>query len=254
MPIHPIRAFTDNYIWMLQSPDDANAWVVDPGDSDPVLKVLTQQNLNLEGILITHHHHDHTGGIGSLLNRYSEAPVIGSHKSPIQAITRRVKEGDVVQGSFFQLKVLEIPGHTLDHLAFYNNELVFTGDTLFSCGCGKVFEGTPEQMYHSLQKLASLPEKLHVYCGHEYTLANLSFAKRVSPENIRIDEKIKSVTTMLEQGNPSLPSVLQEEKLLNPFLKTAEPEIQKSVSQHYAKNITDPIETFALLREWKNHG
>lgn len=154
--IVPIPAFNDNYIWLIYNETNRQAWAVDPGDAMPVIKILEEHHLRLTGILITHHHWDHTGGIDDLLQYEKNISVFASVKSPIPTVTHRVKEGDAIHCASLNLSVLEIPGHTLDHIAFYNSELLFCGDTLFSVGCGKIFEGTPEQMFHSLNKLAQL--------------------------------------------------------------------------------------------------
>lgn len=190
--IFPILAFKDNYIWAWQDDMRKTAWVVDPGDAAPVVDYLAREGLALAGILLTHHHHDHTGGIQELLKHWPYTQIIGSHNSPIKEITQRVGEGDEVDCRRFQFKVIEIPGHTLDHIAYVNEETLFCGDTLFSAGCGRVFEGTPAQMYHSLTKLLSLPNDIQVYCGHEYTEANLNFARLVEPNNPAILAKRKN--------------------------------------------------------------
>src|SRR3982751_4994158 len=169
MNILPISAFHDNYIWLLYDEITHEAWVVDPGDAKPVIKTLEKYHLYLKGILITHHHHDHTGGVKALIEHAENISIFGSPHSPISFITHPVKEGDEINSSFFKLTVIEIPGHTLDHIAFYNSDLLFCGDTLFSFGCGRIFEGTPAQMYHSLHKLFQLPDNTFLYCGHEYT-------------------------------------------------------------------------------------
>lgn len=250
--IKTLCAFTDNYIWMIV--DTANkVWVIDPGDATPVISALEKNNFTIGGILITHHHHDHSGGIRELTRTRKNTPVYGSHKSPLKEITHPLKEGDEIICGATRLSILEIPGHTLDHIAFHNNEIVFSGDTLFSIGCGKVFEGTYSQMYHSLDKLKQLNEMIKIYCGHEYTLANLNFAHHIEPHNKNISDKIIQVKSMRQQGQPTLPSLLRDEKLLNPFLRCEDPEIINSVESHYKKKLTSPIEVFAHLREWKNN-
>ena len=182
--IIPIPAFKDNYIWMFFDTASKNAWVVDPGDANPVLETLQKYGFELAGILVTHHHHDHTGGVAELRQRWSKCPVFGAD----------LKNGDEITCGSVRLKIIKIPGHTLDHIAFYNNDILFCGDTLFSAGCGKVFEGTPEQMYHSLMQLRALPEEIKMYCGHEYTRANLNFAHQVEPNNAHIVDKMQKVT------------------------------------------------------------
>ncbi len=251
--IIPLCALRDNYIWTIIDRAADTAYVVDPGDAAPIFKVLEQYNLSLSGILITHHHHDHSGGVLDLLHQYPAIPVYGSHRSPLPFITHHVKEGDEIALADIILKAIEIPGHTLDHTAYVGNNWLFSGDTLFSMGCGKIFEGTPEQMYHSLQKLAALPPDTKVFCGHEYTLANLAFAKHVEPDNAFIKEKIKQMNELIAVGKPTLPSTMAEENKLNPFLRCADPPIIQAVENYAKQTLTNPVKVFAVLREWKNH-
>ncbi len=247
----PISAFKDNYIWMFFA-EGKKVWVVDPGDAQPVIQTLKQNDLTLAGILITHHHHDHSGGVAELLTHWKNIDVVGSQISQVSSITHPVESGAEIACGAVRLKALAIPGHTLDHMAFYNNEILFCGDTLFSVGCGRVFEGTPEQMYHSLMKLYVLPDTIKIYCGHEYTLANLQFAQHVEPNNPHIAEKICAVKKLLTENKPTLPSVLQEEKLLNPFLRCDVPDVVRAAEKHANRALKNPVEVFACLREWKN--
>lgn len=253
MNIIPISALSDNYIWLFWNENTRLAWVVDPGESAPVFKALEKYQLKLAGILITHHHHDHSGGVPELLQHSDHIKVYGSHFSSLNFITHRVKEGDEISAGDIPLRALEIPGHTLDHTAFYNEEVLFCGDTLFSYGCGKVFEGTPSQMYQSLDKLKKLSPHTKVYCGHEYTLANLYFAKSVEPDNQNIIKKIQEIEAIRAKNMPTLPSLLIDEKLLNPFLRCEKSEINHAVSQYSGKKLENPVDVFAALRDWKNH-
>jgi len=249
--IEALKAFNDNYIWTWSQ--NNNTWVVDPGDAAPVIEYLEKNRSKLAGILLTHHHADHSGGIAELVKRWPQCAVTASHKSPIKEITHRVHEGDRVACGPFTFTALEIPGHTLDHVAFYDESHLFSGDTLFSAGCGKVFEGTVDEMYTSLMKLFNLSDQTNIYCGHEYTLANLQFAEVAEPENNRIKTKLAEVEMVRAAGKPTLPALLQDERLYNPFLRCKEPTIKKSVEATTQKNLSDPVQVFAALRAWKNN-
>ena len=250
--IHPIPALKDNYIWAIIDDRQQSAFIVDPGEAEPVEAFLHQHQLNLAGILITHHHWDHTNGISALKN--NSIPVFGPAKENIPSVTNKLHENDEVKLDHvpFTLRVIEIPGHTLGHIAYYAPGILFCGDTLFAAGCGRVFEGTMEQMYASLQKIAALPDDTKIYCAHEYTLNNLRFAKLVEPNNPRIDERIKQVELMREKNLPSLPSTLKEEKETNPFLRCESTEIIKNVTEKYNLQAAHSIDIFTALREWKN--
>lgn len=252
MNIIPIKAFKDNYIWAILDKSNRNVWVVDPGDANPVLNLCKEQNFTLQGILLTHHHNDHSGGIAELLHHWENIPVYGSHLSPIRSITHRVKDKDKIHNEFFHFSVLEIPGHTLDHLAYYDDQHVFCGDTLFSAGCGRIFEGTPAQLYQSLLNLTKLSDQTKVYCGHEYTLSNLYFAQHLEPDSLAISNKIREIKSMLEKDIPTLPSLLSEEKIINPFLRCSENSIISAVEAYTQAKLHNPIDVFANLREWKN--
>lgn len=246
MHIIPLHALKDNYIWAII--DKQNVVIVDPGEAQPVLEFLKNNHYQLSGIFITHHHGDHTHGIEAILNELGDLPVYGSHKSPIKLINRRVKDGDQVTCAHFTCRAMEIPGHTLDHTAFYSekDQLVFTGDTLFSAGCGRIFEGDPAMMYASLQKLAALPDNTRVYCGHEYTKSNLQFAQVVEPYNTAIISKIASLPAC------TLPSTIGEEKKFNPFLRCHEQTVVNAVNRYSNESDMDIVKVFGQLREWKN--
>lgn len=250
--IFPIPALKDNYIWALLDTQSNQAWVVDPGDATPVITTLSQKQLILSGILITHHHWDHSNGIPELLNHFGKIPVVGSYKSPNPHISHPVKESDTITCFDSTFKAIEIPGHTLDHTAYYNENSLFCGDTLFSAGCGKIFEGTPEMMYHSLQKLFQLNDETQIYCGHEYTLANLQFAQHVEPHNEFIKKKTIEVKQILQRSKPTLPSILTEEKNINPFLRCQVETVIDAVEKFAGKKLNTPVDIFSHLREWKN--
>ena len=251
--INLVRALKDNYIWIIEDTNSHTAWVVDPGDAAPVISYLREHHLQLAGILITHHHADHSGGVQGLLDEWNDIPVYASSKSKVAQVTNFVNETDILNCGKCNLSVAEIPGHTLDHIAFYNDEMIFCGDTLFSAGCGRVFEGTHEQMYQSLGKLARLNDSAKIYCGHEYTLANLRFAEHVEPQNNFIQEKIKSANQLIEQGKPTLPSLLKDEKNINPFLRCEISTVIEAAQKNMDLHSTDPADIFKSLREWKNN-
>lgn len=253
LEIVPVAAFRDNYIWTLRAPGARSAVVVDPGDAAPVLEHLAQEGLELSAILATHHHPDHVGGIAELVARRN-VPVYGPRGEPISTMTHPVGGGDEVSlpqlGVTFQ--VLDIPGHTRAHVAYYGAGALFCGDTLFACGCGRLFEGTAEQMYASLEKLSSLPDDTRVYCGHEYTLANIGFARTVEPGNDALALREQQARRLREAGRPTLPSTLGEEKQTNPFLRCAEPAVIESANKYLGARIADPVRVFSAIRDWKN--
>lgn len=251
----PIPAFKDNYIWAIHRKEGPEVAIVDPGDPIPVLAYLKNNNYVLSDILITHHHWDHAGGLLLLMRQFGNVRAYGPTLEDIKGITHPVQEGASINlfGGELTLRVLDIPGHTRGHVAYVGNNLLFCGDTLFSCGCGKIFEGAAEQMYGSLNKLKKLSSTTSVYCGHEYTLANIQFAKHVMPNNVDLMRKEQAVMLQRQQNNPTLPSTLDEELKTNPFLRCDDPEIITAVQQHIALQSTDPVSIFAALREMKNH-
>jgi hydroxyacylglutathione hydrolase len=251
--IIPIPALRDNYIWIVR--DGRNAVVVDPGDAAPVLAYLEREALTLAGILITHHHADHVGGIAALTARHP-APVFGPARESIPGRTRAVTEGDTIALPGLELSVLDVPGHTSGQVAYVgrcdDKPITFTGDTLFTCGCGRIFEGTPAQMLASLSKLAALAGDTLVYCGHEYTLANLRFALAVEPGNEALRERLRRDTAKREEGLPTVPARMDLERATNPFLRAAEPAVFAAAETHAGRPLADVVDAFATLREWKN--
>lgn len=258
--IHPVPAFTDNYIWTLVDQQRRLAAVVDPGDAAPVEDYLSSKGLTLSQILITHHHPDHTGGLPQLTARHAPQ-VIGPDNARISGITDVVHEGDSVDILGVEFSVIEVPGHTLDHIAFYAPShsdpkaapILFCGDTLFAAGCGRLFEGNPQQMYTSLGKLSQLPAETLVYCTHEYTLANLKFAAAADPGNTELAERITIETRKRDQHRPTLPSTIALELATNPFLRCADSGVRQQVHQHQGDSSEDPVATFSALRQWKDN-
>ena len=228
MNIFDIPAFTDNYIWALQV--DNSITLVDPGDAAPVIKIIKEKKLKIEDILITHHHFDHTGGLVEL-KKYISGKVYGPKNENINGIDIPVTENDLIETLGIEFLTIETPGHTLDHVSFYGKEAgtLFCGDTLFSAGCGRLFEGTYEQLYNSIQKLNKLPDDTKIYCGHEYTLSNLEFV-RSQINNDYIEEKYKEISDMRSKNQISLPSILGIERKINPFLLEIVPDDIKSLS------------------------
>jgi len=249
--IIPIPAFKDNYIWTLH--DRQYAVVVDPGDATPVITWLDAHQLKLASILCTHHHNDHVGGICELAQLYN-VPVYGPRHENIPCVSHAVGEGDVVEVAELDisLKVLDIPGHTRGHIAYMGEGSVFCGDTLFGCGCGRLFEGTAAQLHHSLQRLAQLPDNTRVYCAHEYTEANIRFALACEPGNAQLKQRQSDARTLCASGQPTLPSTIALEKATNPFLRCTEAEIIHTLHRHGLKDSSE-LKVFTALREWKNN-
>jgi hydroxyacylglutathione hydrolase len=252
--VRALPAFQDNYLWLIH--DGVNAAVVDPGDSAPVLAALAEQGLTLTAILLTHHHADHTGGVPALL-AHAAVPVYGPRHDNIAAVTVPLGEGDrvAVPGLDLRFEVIDVPGHTLGHIAYYSSEAqwLFCGDTLFAGGCGRIFEGTPAQMAASLGKLAALPDETAVYCAHEYTLANLRFARAVEGDNPALQARITSDTAKREANQATVPSTIGLEKATNPFLRYTQPAIAAAlVEAGKLKPGAAPLDNFTALRAWTN--
>ncbi len=256
LEIHPIKAFNDNYLWLFKDSESSDACIVDPGDATPVRAFLEKENLSLSSILLTHHHPDHIGGVNDLVEQYN-VPVYGPESSAIPQVTKPLHEGDLIKVANTSFRVIEIPGHTLDHIAYYadaaSNENIespalFCGDTLFAGGCGRIFEGTAEMMYHSLQKLAALDPQTQVFCAHEYTLSNLAFAEAVVPEDSVLQQRIQQEKSKREKDIPTVPSSIALELSTNPFLRCSEASIQEK----FPKQAQQPVAVFAALRQWKD--
>ncbi|MBW4550292.1 MAG: hydroxyacylglutathione hydrolase [Aphanocapsa sp. GSE-SYN-MK-11-07L] len=254
MEIHLLPAFTDNYFFVLHDPQRQSAAVIDPGAAQPVLACLASLSANLEAILITHHHHDHVGGISQLLKEFPQAIVYGgaADRGRIPGQQVYLQEGDRVTFGDRTAEVLFVPGHTLGHIAYYfpatEHKLgeLFCGDTLFAGGCGRLKEGSPAQMVASLSKIRDLPAPTRVWCAHEYTLKNLLFAQTVDRDNADLEVRLAEVKQIRQQGRPTIPTAIALEKLTNPFLRWDNPKLQQAVNAH------DSIQTFARLRGMKD--
>lgn len=258
MTLVPLPAFADNYIWMLQ--DGSHAIVVDPGEAQPVFDALARGHLQLAAILVTHHHADHTGGVAAL-REATGAQVFGPATETVPQPCTPLRQGDHADALGLRFEVIDIPGHTAGHIAFFlpagapgiDTPLVFCGDTLFSGGCGRLFEGTPAQMLASLDALAALPDDTRVCCGHEYTLSNLRFAQAVEPDNVDLTQYLAHCQTVRARGEPTLPSQLGTERRINPFLRSREATVHRAVRARATLSAAaDEVEVFAALRQWKN--
>jgi hydroxyacylglutathione hydrolase len=251
LSVEPIKAYTDNYIWLVST--NEGSIVVDPGESKEILNLIDTNKIDLKGVLITHHHYDHTNGLLDLTNKMN-LEVYGPKK--IEGVNNVVSESDKFSLIGINFEVIEIPGHTLDHLAFYsyNDEdpILFCGDTLFAGGCGRVFEGTFEQMFKSLKKISNYPKETKIFCGHEYTLSNLKFALEVDEDNKQLADEYINVKKLISSDIPSLPTNLNKELKLNPFLRCNEINIKNKVIDKF-DIIDDELEVFTALRKWKDN-
>ncbi|MHB8535492.1 MAG: hydroxyacylglutathione hydrolase [Sulfuricaulis sp.] len=252
-PVLHVRAFQDNYIWLIRGRSPDRVAIIDPGDAEPVLEALETQRLQPAAILCTHHHGDHVGGVEDILKHYS-VPVYGPARERIPAITHRLNEGDHVKipGLGLGFEVLDVPGHTAGHIAYYGTGMLFCGDTLFSAGCGRLFEGTAEQMHASLSKFSALPESTAMYCGHEYTEANLRFALAVEPGNLHAQTYRDQARDLRAKNLPTLPSRIGLERQVNPFLRVHTPDVRHSAEKHIGGRLDTEVEVFAAIRRWKD--
>jgi hydroxyacylglutathione hydrolase len=260
--LHPVPALADNYIWLLHSGQDGHpALVVDPGDASPVEAALDDRGLTLGAILVTHHHADHTQGIARMRARWPQLRVLGPADEAIDGLTERVRDGDEVDLAGQRLRVWAVPGHTAGHIAYVIDRpsddgapIVFCGDTLFSAGCGRLFEGSPAQMQASLARLRSLPGATRVCCTHEYTLANLRFARAVDPDNAALAAREAACQALRAAGQPTLPSTVALECQTNPFLRWDAPSVQQAARRRapHPADGDDAVAVFTALRRWKD--
>jgi hydroxyacylglutathione hydrolase len=254
--IEALPAFTDNYLWLLQDPQRQHCAIVDPGDAQPVLQWLaTNPDWQLTDILVTHHHADHVGGVASL-KAATGARVWGPALENIPQRDVALEDNQHIRILGLDWQVMHVPGHTLGHIAYYHADaqqpLLLCGDTLFAAGCGRLFEGTAEQMHHSLSRLAALPDQTLVYCTHEYTLSNLRFACAVEPQNQAISQRFAEVSQLREKNLISLPTTIAREKATNPFLRSDNPAVQAVAAQRSGEKNLSAVAVFAAIRGWKD--
>ena len=252
LSVKPIKAYQDNYIWLVST--NEGSIVVDPGESKKILNLIDNNEIDLKGVLITHHHFDHTNGLSDLLNK-RDLEVYGP-KNNVNGINNIVKNNDKFTVIGIDFEVIEIPGHTLDHIAFYSFDdgepILFCGDTLFSGGCGRVFEGTFDQMFIALKKISKYPKETKIFCGHEYTLSNLKFALAVDENNEDLIEEYDNIKNIVDSGNPSLPTILEKELKINPFLRCDNHHIKNKIVSKFNTS-DDELEVFCALRQWKDN-
>ena len=252
LSVKPIKAYQDNYIWLVST--NEGSIVVDPGESKKILNLIVNNEINLKGVLITHHHFDHTNGLSDLLKKRG-LEVYGP-KNNVNGINNIVKNNDKFTVIGIDFEVIEIPGHTLDHIAYYSfndgEPILFCGDTLFSGGCGRVFEGTFDQMFIALKKISKYPKETKIFCGHEYTLSNLKFALAVDENNEDLIEEYDNIKNIVDSGNPSLPTILEKELKINPFLRCDNHHIKNKIVSKFNTS-DDEFEVFCALRQWKDN-
>ncbi len=253
LKITALQALNDNYIWLLRNDSTPYVAIIDPGEARPVQKAVAASNLKPVAILITHRHYDHVDGAVELVTNYN-IPIYGPANEPVPTLNHPMREGDNIhlEAITADLRVLDIPGHTAGHIGYYGHGLLFCGDTLFTAGCGKIFDGTAQQLFHSLEKIAALPEETLIYCAHEYTEENLLFARMVEPENCAIVQRLEKTRRLRSRGAATVPSTLTEEKQTNPFLRCNIKEVIHSAEQFTGHALGSSEEVFVALRHWRD--
>lgn len=254
LEVSPVRAFADNYIWLIHAPvAREEVVVVDPGDARPVQAALEQHGLRLRGVLVTHHHPDHVGGVRELAARHG-VPVYGPARETMPCSVQSLDDGDIVSRADlgFEFQVMDVPGHTAGHIAYHGHGELFCGDTLFSAGCGRLFEGTPAQMLGSLDRIAALPDDTRIFCAHEYTLSNLRFAAAVEPGNADVLASLEATRALRDRDAITVPSRLGHERRINPFLRCREPAVRAAAEAHARRSLPEPVDVFATVRAWKD--
>ncbi|QCZ28065.1 MULTISPECIES: hydroxyacylglutathione hydrolase [Enterobacteriaceae] len=249
MNLNSISAFQDNYIWVLSN-DDGRCVIVDPGEAEPVLKAIEQNQWQPEAILLTHHHHDHVGGVAAICAKFPHLVVYGPAETQNKGTTRVVKDGEKILILGLEFSVIATPGHTSGHISYFSFPYLFCGDTMFSGGCGRLFEGTPSQMYQSFKKIDALPEDTLICCAHEYTLANMKFAMHILPEDTAIQEYYRKVNELRAKNQKTLPVTLKNERKINLFLRTDDVDLVKKIKEE--TNMLQPEDCFAWLRSKKD--
>lgn len=254
-----INAFSDNYIWCITNHASTNCSLVDPGDANVCIEYIRENNLTLSSILITHHHHDHVGGLAALIEFAKQQgwplTIYGPASENINNLDVRLVEGDRVSlfNNSLTFSIIDLPGHTSGHIAYYSEGMLFCGDTLFSGGCGRLFEGTAKQMHNSLSKLAALPDTTKTYCAHEYTLANLNFARTIEPNNGQLENYFNKVVTLRDQNISTIPTTIGMEKQINPFLRGQEQEVINTAQQKSEQKLQSVVDVFAMIRTLKDN-
>jgi len=254
LQVHGVEAFDDNYIWVIEEEDNGKVAVVDPGDADPVLCYLQKSGQQISAILITHKHYDHVGGIAGLKATFPDAIVYGPAHEPIQGLDYRLEAEDIVNipDMRYQPSIMDVPGHTEGHIAYKGEGALFCGDTLFACGCGRVFSGSMSQLHSSLTQIAVLPGDTLVYCAHEYTLDNIGFAKWVEPDNPDLLNREIDTRQARDKNVPTVPSMLEVELKTNPFLRANIPGVVKAAERYAGQSLETTEDVFTTLRQWKD--